>query len=339
MARRVQHHACANRFETRALASLYRSDVPARSHAVRAERCVVQQLLLVGIPLSAVRAGTAPGDDVPKKQPSRAKKKAIRKARRAWKDPDAAITTRSSRRAPTPSRRERMHGIHQGASRQLAFRDPPRRGGARPGSGPKPRRRPRVRHRTRPEHKYWNALHITMRIARGIPSLRSQLLYAVIEGAVRATRRDGFRIVEFSVQDDHLHVAAEADDKDRLSRGMRSFAVRIARRVNKALHRRRGRVFDDRYHRRDLRSPRQVRNALVYVLANVKKHYRLTHGLPTIDPCSSAPWFDGWSTTYPRTQPPPTASRPTELPRTLLLAKLWRKHGLIDPTEMPKLPN
>jgi len=177
-----------------------------------------------------------------------------------------------------------------------------------------------------------------MRIARGIPSLRSQRLYGVLEGAVRATRRQGFRIVEFSVQDDHLHVAAEADDKDRLSRGMRSFAVRIARRVNKALGRRGGRVFGDRYHRRDLRTPREVRNALVYILANYKKHFRITHGRPCIDPCSSAAWFDGWSSTYARSRPPPDTPRPTEPAETRLLATLWRKHGLLEPTEMPKLP-
>jgi hypothetical protein len=33
-----------------------------------------------------------------------------------------------------------------------------------------------------------------------------------------------------------------------------------------------GKVFHERYHARHLRSPRQVRNVLVYVLNNWRKH-------------------------------------------------------------------
>jgi hypothetical protein len=62
----------------------------------------------------------------------------------------------------------------------------------------------------------------------------------------------------------------EADDNDALARGMTSLSVRANRLFNAAHGRGRGRVWADRYHRRDLTSPSQVRNALVYCLANVK---------------------------------------------------------------------
>src|SRR4051794_27381588 len=88
--------------------------------------------------------------------------------------------------------------------------------------GPKPRERANVRHRTRAVHKYWNPLHVTMRAERGLPSFREQMLYRAFEVAVRTTRRNDFRIVEYSVQDDHLHLIVEADDKDALARGMKS---------------------------------------------------------------------------------------------------------------------
>ena len=152
-----------------------------------------------------------------------------------------------------------------------------------------------MRHRARAVHKYWNPLHVTMRAVRGLPSFRAQTLFAAFERAVRRTRRDDFRIVEFSVQDDHLHLIVEADDNDALARGMKSFSVRANRLFNAALGRGRGRVWGDRYHRRDLTSARQVRNALVYCLANYKKHQRVTSGAPRIDPCSSARWFQGWT--------------------------------------------
>jgi putative transposase len=59
---------------------------------------------------------------------------------------------------------------------------------------------------------------------------------------------------------------------------MKSFSVRANRHAT--LGRGRGRVWGDRYHRRDLTNARQVRNALVYCLASYKKHQRVTSGAP-----------------------------------------------------------
>lgn len=176
---------------------------------------------------------------------------------------------------------------------QLTFDERSRRtlaGKRKQRPGPKPGLRPNVRHRERAVHKYWNPLHVTMRAVRGLPTFRAQILFAAFEFAVRTTRREDFRIVEFSVQDDHLHLIVEADDNGALARGMKSFSVRANRLFNAALGRGRGRVWGDRYHRRDLTSPRQVRNALVYCLSNYKKHQGVTSGAPRIDPCSSARW-------------------------------------------------
>jgi hypothetical protein len=58
-----------------------------------------------------------------------------------------------------------------------------------------------------------------------------------------------------------------------------------------------GAALRDRYHLRVLRTPREVRNALAYVLLNVRKH-RAQRGLATparIDPASSGRWFAGWA--------------------------------------------
>lgn len=216
-------------------------------------------------------------------------------------------------------------------SAQLSFEDLPRHGGRRRGAGRPAGPRPRVRHRKRPLHRRWCPLHVTLRAAPRFPSLRAQVLYRVVEGAIRATRPEGFRVVHFSVQRDHVHTVIEAVDSATLTRGMRSLTVRIAMRLNRALGRTRGRVFGDRYHRHDLEKPRVVRNVLVYVLANFKKHEHVSDGRPRLDPCSSAAWFDGWITELP----PPTRPAPTQPARTRLLADLWRKHGLLHPGERP----
>jgi REP element-mobilizing transposase RayT len=77
---------------------------------------------------------------------------------------------------------------------------------------------------------------------------------------------EAFRIVHASVQGNHLHLLVEADSNRVLSRAMKGFLVSCAKRLN-AIAGRSGRVFADRFHAASLPTPRQVRNALAYVLA------------------------------------------------------------------------
>jgi len=69
-------------------------------------------------------------------------------------------------------------------------------------------------------------------------------------------------VLQFSVQRDHIHLLVEAPDGRALSRGLQGLAIRIAKGVNRILGRR-GRVWADRFHARALRTPREVRNALI----------------------------------------------------------------------------
>src|SRR5260221_14680673 len=104
--------------------------------------------------------------------------------------------------------------------------------------------------------------------------------------ALPGTARGWFRVVHFSVQVDRLHLLVEARDKVSLSRGVGGASIRLARAVNRLL-RRHGRGWSDRYHARPLPTPREVRNALVYVVMNLTKHDRASRGL---HPHSSAWW-------------------------------------------------
>jgi REP element-mobilizing transposase RayT len=138
--------------------------------------------------------------------------------------------------------------------------------------------------------------------------------------SVRASRRvGGFRITYYTVQSDHVHMIVEADDRATLSAGLKGFAVRAARRLNTRVLRRRGSFWGDRHHRRELRSRRSVRNALVYVMSNHLKHHEWDAGL--CDPCSSGPWFDGWMQDVAR---PPDPS-PVEGAQTWLLRRGWHR--------------
>src|SRR3569623_210757 len=125
----------------------------------------------------------------------------------------------------------------------------------------------------------------------------------VQRGRARATTpgptNGAFRIVEFNVLGNHLHLVTEADSKRALASGLTAFETRVARRIN-ALVGRRGQLFPHRYHARALKTPREVRNALAYVLLNRKHHAAEQKFTRTwIDPCSSAAWFTGWAQPVP----------------------------------------
>jgi putative transposase len=225
---------------------------------------------------------------------------------------------------------------------ELAF--PNAWGGRRPGAGrkPSPGRSP-VPHRARPEHKARHPVHVTLRSA--FRPLRSQHVFPTLCLAIRgATLRNPgrFRVLHFSAQWDHVHLIVEASDKNALSSGIRSLAIRVARYVND-LVRRRGRLWADRWHGRELTSPRQVRNALAYVLANFGKHAR-TRLRSGVDAFSSAVRFDGWrgygdGAALPRAGP--LLHRTFEpwivvsKPKTWLAETGWRRAGLLRVDEAP----
>jgi hypothetical protein len=148
--------------------------------------------------------------------------------------------------------------------------------------------------------------------------------------------------VQFSVQSNHIHLLAEAEDRAALTRGMQALTIRVALAINRVLARR-GRVFSERYHARSLRSPLEVRRALLYVLKN-HRHHLAARGasLPPwhLDPCSSAPDFRDWQPGELLLLAQHGASRTALEPctvcaRTFLLRSGWHRHGLLRLDEDP----
>jgi len=232
---------------------------------------------------------------------------------------------------------------HSGEQLRLVF--PNGWGGRRQGAGRKrAAERGRVPHRRRAEHRASEPVHVTLRMT--IRSLRSQFVFPTVAGVIRDANRAQearFRIVEFSVQADHVHLLVEADDKAALQTGMRSFSARLARRVNRLLFRR-GPLVADRWHGRALTSPRAVRQALVYVLANHKKHEPAS--AKTLDAYSSAPYFTSFAefpgrrpcAALPNLVPPALRLRaPPTAPATSWLLRVgWLRHGSISIAEAPR---
>jgi putative transposase len=185
-------------------------------------------------------------------------------------------------------------------------------------------------------------VHVTLRSC--LAPLRSPQLFPTIQLAIAGANARTprlFRVLHFSVQRDHVHFIVEAKNAEALSAGVRSLAIRVARYVNEVLSRE-GPLWEGRWHGHALATPREVRNALLYVLANFRKHARRPPRAG-IDPYSSGAWFDGWHGWKPGPDaPPPFAVRGPSVaesgvsaPMTWLARTGWRRHGLLALDEVP----
>jgi len=217
----------------------------------------------------------------------------------------------------------------------LDLRTPSRWGGRRPDAGRKPGPVRRDPHRRRAPLAARHPCHVTVRVRDGVPSLRTARLVREVEVSFRrACERGRFRLVHYAIQANHVHMIVEAASGLDLASGIKSLGSRLARAVNRVF-RRRGAVLADRYHAHVLRTPREVRNALAYVLLNARRHAaklgRRLSGAARIDPASSGRWFPGWRGPIPGAPDAPAVASP----RTWLLRVGWLRAGRIDPGEIP----
>ena len=191
------------------------------------------------------------------------------------------------------------------------------------------------RHRTRPSVIATHPVHVVLRVTSSVRNLRKRRLYRAIRGAlgVCLSKRADYRVVHISIQATHLHLLVEADDTRALSRGMQGFAISAAKRLNRAMHRRRGQVFAYRYHATAIATPTQARNAIAYVLNNWRRHRNDARSPWRTDPYSSAESFRGWAT--PHGDPPNAEPLPVSAPASWLLADGWKRAGPIELDEIP----
>jgi len=195
----------------------------------------------------------------------------------------------------------------------------PHRGGPRQGAGRKPKGpRPLVSHKSRLRFHKPTPVHVALRMRREVWNLRSGRSWRCLRQAFAAScGRFGMRLVQFSIQGNHIHLIVEADGHESLSRGMQGLCVRIAKALN-AMMRRKGRVFADHYFSRLLETPTELVKAIRYVLQNHTHHF----GERGVDPYSSASLQDGEREVL------------LALPRGWLLRVGWRRAKCL-PLELP----
>lgn len=225
-------------------------------------------------------------------------------------------------------------------------------GGYRPGSG----RRPKgdvsgVSHHSRRAITASHPVQVVMNTKPELGSLRKKQVHGAIReslyqslhrgpaqgsqrGPVTSHDASAFRICHYSVQTHSIRFIIEARDREALSRGMQGLNVRIAKALNR-LWSRNGSVFSDRYDVKILETGEEVRDSLRFVLNGARTDARAARKLAgKLDPYSSASYFDGWYGQVSNGADRNGGLRPVAEPRTALLKRAWRKHGLLRPDEI-----
>lgn len=157
------------------------------------------------------------------------------------------------------------------------------RGGKRRGSGRKRKNSKGVAHRTREHVNRRVPLHINFKYKCAI---RNKDCLRLLKRAILNARKQGLRILHFSLQHNHVHLIVEAETNEVLSSGMRSMTVTMAMGLK------RGKIQISRYHLHVLKGLREARNAVMYVLFNRQKHEKGTSS--KIDGYTSVLQLENW---------------------------------------------
>lgn len=136
-------------------------------------------------------------------------------------------------------------------------------GGRRPFAGRSRQHSKGVSHATREKVKATTPLHINFKYRAFI---RTEGILKVLELSIANASKLQFSVTHFTLQSNHIHLIAEAGDNKILSSGMRSLTNTMVKRIGK------GSIQLERYHLHVLKTPREVRNAIDYVLNNDIKH-------------------------------------------------------------------
>lgn len=174
--------------------------------------------------------------------------------------------------------------------KQLAF-EIKTHGGRRAGSGRKKVRIGEPNHVRREKVTDRTPVHVTLKLQKSLPSLRTRSAFLRFADAVRGAEKFGLRVMHFSIQADHVHLIAEADTSREFAKGMQSLAIRFAKAIRKEIKNEHKSdikigikngirtlsenlgVFRGRYHAHVLKTPAEVRHALEYVLQNTARHW------------------------------------------------------------------
>jgi len=130
----------------------------------------------------------------------------------------------------------------------------------------------RIYHQSRPTLPKDRPLHVTIKFdKKKIATLRNKIFYREIRKSLRRLRVKGVRLIEFSVQKDHIHFLLESANKIVLGKAMRALSISLSKRFSLLLNRK-IKALKSRYHLHILNTLKELKNARQYILNNSAKH-------------------------------------------------------------------
>lgn len=122
-----------------------------------------------------------------------------------------------------------------------------------------------VSHREREVVSAKVPLHINFKYRSQV---RNKDTLKLLKRAIQNARSHGVLVLQFSFEINHIHLIVSAPDNATLTRSMRSLTITFAKGLK------RGRIQLGRYHLHVLKTLRETKNAIHYVLFNRQKHER-----------------------------------------------------------------
>jgi putative transposase len=130
-----------------------------------------------------------------------------------------------------------------------------------------------VRHVRREVLKPTFPVHVIWRMQPHVWSLRAQRSISRLRRAFwMSAHAQGYRLVHYAVMGNHVHLLIEAADEKRLTKGMQSLGIRIAKALNRMMGTE-GPVMWDRYFAKIQRTPTETARTLNYLRENAHHHY------------------------------------------------------------------
>ena len=139
-----------------------------------------------------------------------------------------------------------------------------------------------IRHTKREEITRNSPLHLTIKLIRA--DVQNKTILKALRHAIWRARLQGLSIIHYSLEHDHIHLYAEANDNLVLAKSMKALGGSLVKKIN-FYFKTKGRCYKTRYHLRILRSATEVKNVINYILKNGIKHRRTKS---IIDPYNSA---------------------------------------------------
>lgn len=136
------------------------------------------------------------------------------------------------------------------------------RGGRRTNSGRKRLKSIGVAHRARELISLKTPLHINIKLAASLKN--SKAMNAFKRSVINSGKF--FHVLHYSIEANHIHLIAEAQNNESLEKGMRSFTNTLVKCLKK------GSLQNERYHLHVLKTPTETKNAFYYVIRNHTHH-------------------------------------------------------------------